>query len=32
MDMWAELAEGNKDFQSEFNIVFDNPDVKKADD
>ena len=29
--MWAELAEDDKDFQSDFNKVFDNPAVKEAD-
>ena len=28
MEMWAKLAEDDKDFQSEFNKVFDNPAVK----
>ena len=32
MDMWAEIAEDDKDFQSEFNKVFDNPDIKEADE
>ena len=32
MEMWAKLAEDNEDFQSEFNKVFDNPDVKEVDE
>ena len=32
MDMWAELAEDEKDFQSEFKKVFGNTDVKEADE
>ena len=32
MEMWAELAEYDKEFQSELNKVFENPDVKEADD
>ena len=31
MDIWAELAEDDKDFQSDFNKAFDNPAVKEAD-
>ena len=31
MEMWAKLAEDDKDFQSEFNKLFDNLDVKEAD-
>ena len=30
MEMWAELAEDDKDFQYEFNKVLDNPAVKEA--
>ena len=30
MEMWAELAEDDEDFQSEFNKVIDNPDVKES--
>ena len=32
MEMWAELAEYDKEFQSDLNKVFENPDVKEADD
>ena len=32
MEMWAGLAEDDEDFQSEFNKVFDNPSIKKADE
>ena len=32
MEMWAKLAEDDKDFQSEFSKVFDNPGVKEADE
>ena len=32
MEMWAELADDDADFKEEFNKVFDNPDVKEADD
>ena len=32
MEMLAEIAEDDEDFHYEFNKVFDNPDVKKADD
>ena len=32
MEMWSELAEDDKDFQSEFNKVFDNPAIKEADE
>ena len=31
MDMWAKLEEYGEDFQSEFNKLFDKPDVKEAD-
>ena len=31
MEMWAELAEDDEDFQSEFNKLSDNPAVKEAD-
>ena len=32
MEMWTELAEDEEDFQSEFKTLFDNPDVKEADE
>ena len=32
MEMWADLAEDNEDFQSEFNKVFTNPAVKEEDE
>ena len=32
MKMWDELAEDDKDFQFEFNKVFDNPAVQEADE
>ena len=32
MEMWAELANDDKDFQYEFNKVFDKPAVKEADE
>ena len=32
LDMWDELAENGEDFKEEFNKVFNNPDVKEADD
>ena len=32
MKMCAELSEDDEDFQSEFKKVFDNPDVKEADE
>ena len=32
MEMWSELAEDDKDFQSEFNKVFNNPAIKEADE
>ena len=32
MEMWSELAEDDKDFQSEFNKVFENPAVKEAEE
>ena len=32
MDMWEDLANGNKEFQNEFSRVFDNTDVKEDDD
>ena len=31
MEMWKDLAAGDKDFQKEFAIVFDNNDVKEDD-
>ena len=31
MEIWDGLAEDDKDFQSGFNKVFDNPDVKESD-
>ena len=30
IEMWAELAEDDKDLQSELNKLFDNPDVKES--
>ena len=30
--MWDELADNDKDFKEEFNKVFNNPDIKEADD
>jgi hypothetical protein len=32
LELWAELAEEDEDFQTEFNRVFDNPEVKEADE
>ena len=32
MEMWAEIAEDDEDFQSEFNKLFDNHAVKEADE
>ena len=32
MEMWKELADGDEDFQNEFDRVFDNTDVKEDDD
>ena len=32
MGMWAEIAENNKDFKEEFNKLFNNKDIKEADD
>ena len=32
MEMWADLAEDNENFQSEFNKVFTNPAVKEEDE
>ena len=32
MEMWAKLAEDDKDFQYEFNKVFDNRAGKEAED
>ena len=32
MEMWKDLADGDKDFQNEFARVFDNTDVKEDDD
>ena len=32
METWKELADGDKDFQNELAIVFDNTDVKEDDD
>ena len=32
MEMWAELAEDDKDFQYEFNKLFDNPAIKESDE
>ena len=32
MGMWYKLVDDDKDFQSKFNKVFDNPDVKDADE
>ena len=32
MEMWADLAEGDEDFQHEFARVFDNKDVPEADE
>ena len=32
MEIWAELAEDDKYFQSEFNKVFEKPAVKEADE
>ena len=32
MEMWAELAEDDEDYHSEFNKVFDNPTVKEEDE
>ena len=32
MEMWVELAENNDNFKEEFNKLFNNPDVKEADD
>ena len=29
--MWVELAENNDNFKEEFNKLFNNPDVKEAD-
>ena len=29
--MWDELAENNINFKEEFNRLFNNPDVKEAD-
>ena len=29
--MWDELADNNQDFKKDFNNVFNNPDVNKAD-
>ena len=31
MEMWDELAEDDKDFQSEFKKLFDNPSVNEVD-
>ena len=31
MEMWKDLADGNKDCQNEFSRVFDNTDVKEDD-
>ena len=31
MEMLAELAEDDKNFQSKFNKLFDNPDIKEVD-
>ena len=30
--MWAKLANDDEDFQSEFKNIFNNPDVKEADE
>ena len=30
--MWAEIAENDEWFKEDFNKVFNNPDVKEADD
>ena len=30
MEMWGKPAEEDKDFQTEFNKLFDNPAVKEA--
>ena len=32
MEMWSEIAEDDRDFQSEFNKIFYNPDLKEADE
>ena len=32
MEMWAELAEEDEDFQYELNKLFDNPAVKEVDE
>ena len=32
MNMWSELAEDDKDFQSEFNKLFDNPAVQETNE
>ena len=32
MEIWDELVEDDKEFQYEFNKLFDNPDVKEADE
>jgi hypothetical protein len=32
LELWAELAEEDEDFQTEFNRVFDNQEVKEADE
>ena len=32
MEMWEDLADGDKDFQNELSRVFDNTDAKEDDD
>ena len=31
MEVWKDIADGDKDFQNEFARVFDNTDVKEDD-